>query len=47
MNPWTIIGWIILISMIGIFLLVLIDFIVYYYEEKELETRIKHKRFHD
>lgn len=43
MNPWIIIGWIVLVSMIGFCLIVLIDFIQYYYGEKELE----HKRLHD
>lgn len=42
MNPWIIIGWIVLVSMIGFYLIVLIDFIQYYYGDTN-----EHQRLHD
>lgn len=43
MNPWIIIGWIVLVSMIVFYVSLLVDFIQFYYEEKERE----HQRLHD
>jgi len=43
MNPWIIIGWIVLVSMIVFYVSLLVDFIKFYSEEKERE----HQRLHD
>lgn len=39
MNPWDIIGWIVLVSMALILGIVLLDFLIFWREEKEVESR--------